>query len=217
VTNHHARFSAPSRLLHWLMAAMILAMLFIGVGMAASVSERYHLLVSIHRPLGVAILVLVVIRFINGLINPPPALPGTIPAVQRLAARTSHILLYALMFLMPLVGWGMLSAARYPIVLYGTLQLPPILPHSLPLYAWLRELHTDLAYLLFATFLAHLGAALFHGLIRRDGVWESMASWRQEPPRARRSSRAAPAPRGAAPSPEGKPPGVLVRMTRHLR
>ena len=82
------------------------------------------------------------------------------------------------MLAMPLVGWGMLSAARYPIVLYGPLQLPPILPHDLALYAWLRPLHTGLAYLLFATFLAHLSAALSHGLIRRDGVFESMASWR---------------------------------------
>jgi len=48
----------------------------------------------------------------------------------------------------------------------------------LMLYVWLRDLHTDLAYLFFAIFLAHFGAALFHGLIRRDGVLESMASWR---------------------------------------
>jgi cytochrome b561 len=41
----------------------------------------------------------------------------------------------------------------------------------------LRQLHTDFAYFLFAVFLAHLGAALMHGLIRRDGVLESMAPW----------------------------------------
>jgi len=82
------------------------------------------------------------------------------------------------MVAMPLVGWGMLSAERYPIELYGPLQLPSILPHNVALYAWLRSLHTYLAYLLFFTFLAHFGAALFHGLIRRDGVFESMASWR---------------------------------------
>ncbi|MGD0505503.1 MAG: cytochrome b [Steroidobacteraceae bacterium] len=172
------RFSTFSRLLHWLMAVMILAMLFIGIGMVASVSERYQVLVSIHKPLGVAILVLVVIRFLNRLFNPPPALPDTMPPLMRLAAKASHILLYALMLILPLVGWGMLSAARYPIVLFGALHLPPILPHDLALYAWLRPLHTDLAYLLFATFLAHLGAALFHGLIRQDGVLSSMASWR---------------------------------------
>ena len=173
-----ARFPAASRLLHWLMAPMIVAMLFIGVGMAASLSPRYELLVSIHRPLGIAIFVLCLVRMINRLINPPPELPDTVPSLQRFAAKASHIVLYALMFIMPLVGWGMLSAAGYPIVLYGPLRLPPILPHDLTLYAWLREAHTVLAYLFFATFLAHFGAALFHGLIRRDGVLQSMASWR---------------------------------------
>ena len=53
------RFAAPSRVLHWLMAVLILAMLFIGVGMAASASGRYSTLVSIHKPLGIAILILV--------------------------------------------------------------------------------------------------------------------------------------------------------------
>jgi cytochrome b561 len=173
-----ARFPAASRILHWLMAPMIVAMLFIGVGMAASVSRRYELLVSIHRPLGIAILALCVLRIVNRFINPSPELPDAVPSLQRVAAKASHVVLYALMLIMPLVDWGMLSAARYPIVLYGPLQLPPILPHDLTLYAWLRDLHTDLAYLFFATFLAHFVAALFHGLIRRDGVFASMTSWR---------------------------------------
>src|ERR1700738_793475 len=155
------RFPAVSRLLHWLMAPMIVAMLFIGLGMAASVSARYQLLVSIHRPLGVAVLVLCVVRMINRFINPPPELPDTVPSLQRFAAKASHIALYALMFIMPLVGWGMLSAARYPVVVYGPLRLPPILPHDLTLYARLRDLHTDLAYLFFATFLAHFGGQRF--------------------------------------------------------
>ena len=50
-------------------------------------------------------------------------------------------------------------------------------PQDAALYAWLRQLHTILAYLFFATFPAHLGAALLHVLIRRDGVFESMAWW----------------------------------------
>jgi cytochrome b561 len=174
------RFAATSRLLHWLMAILVLAMLFIGVGMAASASDRYSLLVSIHKPLGVTILVLVVIRLLNRLINRPPPLPADMPAIQRLAAHASHIMLYALMFALPLVGWGMLSAGGYPIVLFGSWALPPILPQGAALYAALRQLHTVLAYLLFATFLAHLAAALFHGLIRRDGVFESMASLTSE-------------------------------------
>jgi cytochrome b561 len=171
------QFTMFSRILHWTMAVMILAMLFIGVGMVASLSD-YHRLVSIHKPLGIVILVLVAIRLVNRLLNPAPSLPDGMPGWQRFVAHASHVVLYALMFALPLFGWGMLSAARYPIVLYGPLQMPPILPHDASLYAMLRTVHTALAFLLFATFIAHFSAALMHALIYRDGVFASMASWK---------------------------------------
>jgi cytochrome b561 len=60
------------------MAAMILAMLFIGVAMIASLLE-YHLLISIHRPLGIAVLVLVIVRYANRRANPPPPFPAACP------------------------------------------------------------------------------------------------------------------------------------------
>ena len=170
------QFAVVSRILHWLMAAMVLAMLGIGVGMVASLAD-YHVLVSIHRPLGIAILILVVIRFANRLVNPPPPLPPTMSRMERLAATASEYTMYGLMFVLPLVGWGMLSAARYPIVLYGSLHLPSILPHDAMLYAVLRKTHTILAYLFFLTFLAHFGAVLYHTLIVRDGLLKRMAPW----------------------------------------
>ena len=173
----HLQFTAISRILHWTMAVLVLAMLFVGIGMVSSLSD-YHWLVSIHKPLGILILILVAIRLVNRLLNPAPPLPQGMPAWQRFAAYASHVVLYALMFALPLVGWGMLSAARYPIVLYGPLELPPILPHDAALYAALRTVHTVLAFLLFATFLAHFAAALMHALIYRDGVFPSMASWK---------------------------------------
>lgn len=170
------RFPALSRLLHWVMAVMILAMLFIGVGMTATESDSYKVLTSIHRPLGIAILALVAVRLINRLLNPPPSLPPDLSPLQRAAAHGSHLLLYALMFAMPLIGWGMLSAGALPRVLYGAWELPAILPQDPILYALLRHAHTVLAYVFFATILLHLAAALFHGMIRRDGVLGSMAS-----------------------------------------
>jgi cytochrome b561 len=173
----HRPFTILSRALHWTMAAMVLAMLFIGVGMVTSLSD-YHWLISIHKPLGILILVLVSIRLVNRLLNPPPPLPDGMPGWQRFAAQGSHAVLYALMFAVPLVGWAMLSAARYPVVLYGPLQLPPIAPESPELFAVLRLMHTVLALLLFATFLAHLSAALIHALIFRDDVFTSMTSFR---------------------------------------
>ena len=148
-------------------------MLFIGVAMVASLSD-YHRLVSIHKPIGALILVLVAIRLINRLLHPPPPLPAGMPAILRLAAHASHWLLYGLMIALPLVGWGMLSAGGYPIDLVGSFHLPPILPHNSTLYALLRPAHTLLAYLLFATFLVHLGAALAHAFLFKDGVFESM-------------------------------------------
>ncbi len=187
------RFALLSRILHWTMAPLIVAMLLIGVGMVASLAD-YHWLVAIHKPLGIAILALVAIRFVNRLFNPPPKLPTAMPAWQCFLARASHVVLYALMFALPLVGWGMLSAARYPVVLYGSIELPPILPASVTLYAALRDLHTTLAFLLFATILLHIGAALTHALIFRDGVFESMASARApvaEPPAAEEKAPAA--------------------------
>ena len=90
-------------------------------------------------------------------------------------------MMYGLMFVLPLVGWGMVSAARYPVVLFGTLNLPYILPHNLMLYALLRKGHTILAYFFFATFIAHFGAILFHTLIVRDGMLNRMVPWNIRP------------------------------------
>jgi cytochrome b561 len=174
------QFAALSRLLHWTMAAMVLTMLGVGAAMVASLAN-YHVLVSIHRPLGIAILILVVVRFANRLLNPPPPLPATMSRGERLAATASEYTMYGLMFVLPLVGWGMLSAAQYPIVLYGSLQLPFILPHNVMLYAVLRKAHTILAYFFFLMFIAHFGAILFHTLIVRDGIFKRMAPWNIRP------------------------------------
>lgn len=176
------RFALLSRILHWLMAAMLLAMLFIGVAMVSSPGS-YHALVAIHRPLGILIFILAVIRFINRKLTTLPPFPPTMSPRERFLASSSEKLLYALMFALPLVGWGMLSAGHYPIVMFGSAHLPPILPPHPALYAFLRQTHTVLAYLLFLTFLAHLGAVLFHQLVVRDRILDRMALW---PVRSRR-------------------------------
>jgi len=172
--NRPRHFNLPARLLHWSMAAAILAMLFIGAGMVVSLRYRVPLL-DLHRPLGLAILLLAVVRLVNRLRHAPPPLPDDLPRLQVWAAKASHWLLYALMFAMPLIGWAMLSAGAYPVVLFKGVNLPAILPHSPVMYGILRPLHGVLAYLLFFTILAHIGAALFHAWVRRDGVFGQMA------------------------------------------
>ena len=176
MANNPNQFILRSRMLHWLMAVMLLAMLFIGVAMVASLGN-YHQLVAIHRPLGILILILAVIRVINRMRSTLPPFPPTMSSRERMLASASERLLYTLMFTLPLVGWGMLSAGHYPIVMYGPVHLPAILPANPTLYAILRKTHMVLAYLLFLTFLAHLGAVLFHTLIIRDRLLDRMALW----------------------------------------
>jgi len=165
------------RMFHWLTAALVLTILGIGVAMVASLGD-YHRLVSIHRPLGILILIVVVIRFVNRHYSTLPPFPATMSPRERSVASASELFLYALLVLQPLVGWGMLSAARYPITMWGSFHLFPILPHNIMLYAALREAHTVLAYLLFLAFLAHFGAVLFHTWVERDGTFSRMAPWR---------------------------------------
>lgn len=167
-------FSPLVRLLHWVMAAMIVSMLFVGAGMVTTVSGRHAALVAMHKPLGVAVLVLACVRVVVRLSSRPPALPADLPGWQKFAAHGSHLVLYALMIAMPLVGWAMLSAGGYPVTLGGGVRLPSIVPADAVWFAWLRHAHRWLAYLFFATFLAHFAAALYHGMIRRDGVLRAM-------------------------------------------
>jgi cytochrome b561 len=175
MTNTSRHFSPLARLLHWTMAVLILAMLFVGVAMVATVSHAHATLIALHRPLGVALLVLALIRVVVRLKNGSPALPDDMPELQRFAAKASHLALYGLFIAMPLIGWAMLSAGGYPVMLFGAWHLPAIVPQNVDLFALLRALHTWLAFALFATVLANIAAALFHGLIRRDGVFSSMA------------------------------------------
>jgi cytochrome b561 len=170
------RFTPLQRLLHWLMALCILAMLFIGVGMVSTIMPKYLTLVAIHKPLGIAILVLALIRLVLRLFYGAPSLPAALPEPMKLAAHVSHYVLYALMIGMPLVGWAMLSTASYPVVLYAEWHLPAILPQSDRLHTLLWGAHFYLAFAFFAVILLHVAAALFHALVRRDGVFETMAS-----------------------------------------
>jgi len=103
-------------------------------GMAASVLRTLTIfLVSIHRPLGVAIFVLCVIRIRKtGSSIRRRSCPIRFYPCSVWLPRHRTIVLYALMLIMPLVGWGMfVGGAPIPILLYGPLRLPPILPHDL--------------------------------------------------------------------------------------
>ncbi|WAC48284.1 cytochrome b [Asticcacaulis sp. SL142] len=168
------RFHLTLRLLHWFMAALIIAMLFIGVGMVSTAGPAYPWLLALHRLVGIALLALVVIRLTLRWRLGAPALPHDLPGWQKMAARAVHLTFYGLLLAMPMIGWAMLSASGTPVVLINGVILPPIAPHDLQLFAGLRKLHTCLAFIFFALILGHLAVGLAHGLIRKDGVLASM-------------------------------------------
>jgi cytochrome b561 len=175
------RFALPSRILHWLMAPMVIAQLFIGVTMVASLTY-YPLLLAIHRPLGLLILVFAVVRLANRLTHRLPPFLATMGPFERRIATWSEYALYALLLAQPLIGWAMLSAARDPIiVLLGPVHLPGIAPHNIDLYGVLRQCHEVFAFLLFLTFTAHVCAVLFHTLVLRDRLLDRMAVWPTKP------------------------------------
>lgn len=167
-------FHPALRVMHWLMVVLVFAMLFIGVGMVSTAGPAYLALLALHRPLGMAILALVLLRLPLRLATGAPALPGDLPTLQKRIAWVSQVLLYLSLFAMPLIGWGMLSAGGYPVLVTKWLTLPSILPPNIEVYGLLRAAHTAVALLFFTLILGHLAAALMHGLIRRDGVFRSM-------------------------------------------
>lgn len=167
-------YDRTARWLHWSMAAMVLAMLFIGVGMVASLELRPWL-IDLHRPLGLLVLALAVVRLWHRRRNPPPPLPDSVSAPQAAAARAAHVVFYVLLFAMPLLGWAMSSAGGTLVTLPGGWVLPSLAPQDPALYSWLRGAHGVFGYALFGLVLVHMAAALHHAWVRRDGVFEAMS------------------------------------------
>lgn len=169
-------FSLPARLLHWVMAPALFVMLLLGAGLVSTVSVWRPVLLAWHKPLGITLLVLAVLRLVLRLTRGAPRLPASMPVWQRYLAALSHWLLYGLMLAMPLIGWAMLSAAGYPLPGLGAWHLPPLMSPDIASYALLRHAHGVLGRLFFWVILVHMLAGLTHGLLLKDGVFSSMTS-----------------------------------------
>ena len=167
------RFTALSRVLHWLTAVLVFCALFIGFVMVNSVGD-YSALIMIHRTLGVTILAVVLVRLVNRLTHRAPPLPPTVGALERKIVVLSELSLYVLLLLQPLIGWTMVSAAGGPIVVFGSFRLPRIAPFDAQLFWLLRQVHSVVAYALMAAIAAHVSAVLLHTLTLRDRMIERM-------------------------------------------
>lgn len=167
------RYNLTARLLHWSMAVLLLATLFIGVAMNSSLQWRPQLL-NLHLVFGVSIFILAVVRICNRLLSAPPALPEGLTRGHRFGLAAVHLGFYVLMTLLPLIGWAMLSAGGYPTPSVFSERLAPLVQPDPGLYTTLRDSHALLAYGFFALILLHLAAALFHRWVKRDGVFNRM-------------------------------------------
>ena len=127
-----------------------------------------------HKSLGITVLFLAVIRLAWRWMNPVPSLVEETRPWERVAAKVSHVLLYALIFAVPLSGWMMSSARSFPVSWFGLFQLPDLVPSSSVLYEWMRDLHGALFASLVVVALVHAAGALKHHFIDRNDVLRRM-------------------------------------------
>lgn len=175
LANGPERFGAVTRALHWLVAALVLGQLALGLRIATMQASFDTLwLFSLHKSLGILVLALIVLRWLWHRISPPPPPMGGGPPWQPRLARLVHRAFYVVLILMPLAGWVASSATGLDVVLVGGIVLPPLAP-AIP---WIETvffaMHAALAALLALLIALHLGGVALH-LRRRDGTLARMA------------------------------------------
>jgi cytochrome b561 len=174
-----ARYTPLAILLHWLLGAALVAVFALGLYMhELPFSPQRLKLYNWHKWAGVSLLALSLLRLLWRATHRPPALPQAIeaamPAWQRLAHHATHHGLYALFFAVPLIGWAYSSAAGFPIVFFGVLPLPDFVPVDKALAELIKPWHEISAFAMAALVLMHVGAALKHQWLDRDGLLTRM-------------------------------------------
>lgn len=182
-------YSPVHKAIHWIMAGLILATVPIGLTMTRLPSGNLqNRLFDLHESIGSTLFALVCIRLAVRLVRGVPEAHPALPRWQRIAAATTHRALYVLVFLLPILGWLGSSAFGAAVSVYGLFDLPRPIPEDRPLSDILFLFHLSGAYLLTALVTLHIGAALLHGVVARDGVVQRMLpeSWTLRTPRPAR-------------------------------
>lgn len=179
------RLHISRRLLHWAIAALILiqipgGLLFTDFDNKATVESvfgpgAFDALYDLHKSIGVTILALVVLRIAAMLVWPGPPHQPPLPTRLRIPAKLNHGALYALLVVLPLLGWLGVSAFRAPVPVFGLFQAPHLTAENRPVSEWLLQLHGAAAFALLALVAIHVGAAIWHRNRRRDGVFDRIS------------------------------------------
>ncbi len=191
------RYTHVAIAFHWAIAALVLALLGIGLAMTHGdlAPMRRFQLYQWHKSLGITVLALSLLRLGWRAFHGPPPLPTAMPAWERKGAHLAHGLLYGLILGLPLVGWALVSASPFniPTVLYGTVPWPHLpvfadLTDKATAEAVLKRVHASGAWILIALLTLHVGAALRHHFVLRDDTLRRILpslprARRQETPR----------------------------------
>jgi cytochrome b561 len=179
---HPAQYTPAAVALHWIVALLIIANLAFGLyvaGLAISPAKLRY--ISWHKWVGVTILLLAAARLAWRLRHPAPPLPATMAPWERFVANATHGLLYLLFFAAPVTGWLFSSAAGVPVVYFGVLPLPDLVPKNRELADVLRAAHKWINYTMAAMIVLHVAAAIKHHVRDRDDVLARMLPFLRRP------------------------------------
>jgi cytochrome b561 len=164
-------YTVTARVLHWVTALVIAFMIPLGVMIGNDWGGGLQSwLYGLHESLGALLIPLILARLGHRLTNPPTPLPQDIPALHRFAAHVTHVGLYALLVAQPLVGWIAMSASGAPVTVLGLFALPPLAAENRVFSEQLFLLHGLIGLSIAGLLAAHIGAALYHHVIRKDRV-----------------------------------------------
>jgi cytochrome b561 len=171
------RYTTTAIVLHWLIAAAVIAQIIFGWWMQEIAKEPLGPRASAfnsHKSLGLTLLVLMVIRLAWRATHRAPALPAMAPW-QATAARINHGLLYVCLVVQPLSGYLGSAVSGYPVRYFG-MTLPNWAPKIVPLKDLLSVVHLFCSWILVAAIALHIAAAAKHQFVDRDHLLQRM--WR---------------------------------------
>lgn len=170
-SNAMMSYNRVSIFLHWLIALGIFCMIPLGAYMYdLPLSPTKFQLYLIHKTLGICILALVVVRLLWRFTHRPPALPGSMTALEQKLAHAMQHSLYLLMITSPITGWLMSSAFGKPVILFDVIPLPDLVAPDEALGETFKLLHKISNITLSTLISLHVLAALKHHFKDKDEV-----------------------------------------------
>lgn len=176
LTNTKQKWGWVSISLHWITAILILGLATVGLYMTELPTSPSKIQIyALHKSFGITVLVLTVLRILWRFLTKTPEDIDSATRFQIISAKIVHIVMYALLLLIPLSGWLYNSASGYPLRWFNLVSLPKLFTGFNPDIKQLAHLaHESLFYILASLLLIHAGAALWHHYVKRDTILKRM-------------------------------------------